>query len=106
MKNWFKKKTKKEKLEKEIVEWYEEKESKRACFCVLLDEDAGITTGAIYGIGNNIIDALINEMMAQEGVAELVLQASKDFLELTAPKEEVVEEKPKRKRKKSDKIVS
>lgn len=107
MKNWFKnlRKTNKEKVSSTIIKWHEEDENKRACFTVLLDEVEGKTTGVLYGRHDKVVDALINEMMSVEDVRDLLLEVVANYAELTKP-EEVVEEKPKRRRKKTDKVVS
>ena len=112
MKNWFKRKSKKEKaitkqvIGEDIVKWHEDAEDKRACFAILLDEDEGTTTGLLYGKHDNIVGALVNEMMQVEDVRDLILEAVYEYSELVKPQVEEVEQKPKKRRKKTDKAVS
>ena len=112
MKNWFKRKSKKEKaitkqvIGENIVKWHDEAEDKRACFAVLLDEEEGTTTGALFGRHDRVINALVNEMMQVEDIRDLILEAVYEYSELVKPQAEEVEQKPKRRRKKTDKAVS
>lgn len=105
MKNWFKKKSKKDILENALLKWFEEKEDKRAMFVVLYDEDEHATTGALFGQGAKIISALVNEALQTEEIAEMLLESTKVYLaDKNTPATE--EKQPKTKRKKSIKVVS
>lgn len=108
MKNWFKKKSRKDNLIKALTEWFEEKEDKRAAFMVILDDDNNTTSCGVYGNGAKIVDAIVNECMQEEDVSLLLLEAVHRVFELKNAQEEEskVEEKPKRRRKKTEKVVS
>lgn len=113
MKNWFKclKKTKEEAISKKTIadnieKWHNSDEEKRTCFAVLLDEEEGTTTGALFGRHDKVVGALVNEMMQVEDVRDLILEAVFEYSELVKPQVEEVEQKPKRRRKKTDKVVS
>lgn len=111
MKNWFKRKSTKDKLNETLLKWYDEKEEKRAALMVILDDEEGMTTCGVYGTGNKIIEALINECMHEENIASLLMEAMNQYLEIKYPPidtnlQPIEEEKPKKKRKKTDKVVS
>ena len=112
MKNWFKKKSKEEKtnnkqvISDDIVKWHNEAEDKRACFAVLLDDEDGTITGVLFGRHDNVVSALVNEMMQVEDVRDLILEVVHEYSELVKPQVEEVEQKPKRRRKKTEKVVS
>ena len=113
MKNWFKclKKTKEEVISKKTIgdaieKWHTNDEEKRACFAVLLDEEDGTTMGALFGRHDKVVGALVNEMMQVEDVRDLILEVAYEYSELVKPQVEEVEQKPKRRRKKTDKVVS
>ena len=76
----------------------------------ILDEEEGITTTGVYGSSSNIINALVNELVNDEELAALVMEAVASYCELKFPpiqaEAKPVEEKPKRRRKKTDKVVS
>lgn len=110
MRNWFKRKSKKDKLAKALLDWFEENENTRAAFMVILDEEEHLTTCGLYGNGMKIVDGIVNEAMEEEDIAHILLEATSTYCELKFPTKveepQPVEEKPKRRRKKTDKVVS
>ena len=90
MKNWFKGKTKEKGIKKSLVSWFEEDNENRASIMILSDCKEGITIGGLYGNGEQIVAGLVNEMLGTEDIAQIVLAASKHYLDMCEKEESTI----------------
>lgn len=90
------------KMEDATEAWVMEYPEKRTIFCVIGDEDANSTSCGVHGREDLIVEAIVNEMLSDEVIADLVLTSAKVY-------HNIVEEEKKEKRqelKKTTKIYS
>ena len=82
--------------------WVMEYPEKRTIFCVIGDKDANSTSCGVHGREDLIVEAIVNEMLSDEVIADLVLTSAKVY-------HNIVEEEKREKRqelKKTTKIYS
>ena len=107
MKKWFKRKSKKDKLHAALLAWYEENQTNKAAFMVLIDKGDETTSGALYGNEVDIVNGVVNEALSVEDIAYILIKSAGTFIEyVELEEEESKKEKPKKRRKKTDKVVS
>lgn len=90
------------KMEDATEAWVMEYPEKRTIFCVIGDKDANSTSCGVHGREDLIVEAIVNEMLSDEVIADLVLTSAKVY-------HNIVEEEKKEKRqelKKTTKIYS
>lgn len=90
------------KMEDATEAWVMEYPEKRTIFCVIGDKDANSTSCGVHGREDLIVEAIVNEMLSDEVIADLVLTSAKVY-------HNIVEEEKREKRqelKKTTKIYS
>lgn len=92
------KKNRLEKLMDATRDWEEENKGRRCVFSVIADEDEKASQCAIIGTGEQLMHALVNEMLCDEESAGLVLAAVEIYKEMRKEMEkEETKEQPKTK---------
>lgn len=90
------KKDKRKLLEESTEAWVMEKPEKRTIFCVIGDKDANSTSCGVHGREDLICEAIVNEMLNDEVIANLVLtstQVYRNVLEEERKEKEVTKKK-------------
>lgn len=96
------KKDKRKQMEDASEAWVMENPETRTIFCVIGDKDSNSTSCGIHGREDLLCEAIVNEMLNDEVVANLVLASSQVYRNIL---EEERKEKT-RKLKKTSKIYS
>lgn len=89
-------------MEDASEEWVLECPDKRTFFSVIGDKDANSTSCGVHGREDLIVEAIVNECLADEVIANLILTSAKVY-------HNIIEEEKKEKRqeiKKTTKIYS
>lgn len=89
-------------MEDATEEWVLEKPDKRTIFCVIGDKETNTTSCGASGREDLIVEAIVNECLADETIAQLVLTSAQVY-------NNIIEEEKKEKRKelkKTTKIYS
>lgn len=95
-------KDKRKQMEDASEEWVMECPDKRTIFCVIGDKETNTTSCGVHGREDLICEAIVNEMLSDEVIANLVLTSSQVY-------NNIMEEEKKEKRqepKKTTKIYS
>lgn len=95
------KKDKRKLLEESTEAWVMEKPEKRTILCIIGDGDTNTTSCGVHGREDLICEAIVNECLADETIAQLVLSSAQIY-------NNIVEEEKKEKEgtKKTSKIYS
>jgi hypothetical protein len=96
------KKDKRKLLEESTEAWVMENPDTRTIFCIIGDKDANSTSCGVHGREDLIVEAIVNEMLNDEVIANLVLTSTQVY-------HNILEEEKKEKRqelKKTTKIYS
>ena len=89
-------------MEDSTEAWVSEKPDKRTVFCVIGDKETNTTSCGASGREDLIVEAIVNECLADETIAQLVLTSAQVY-------HNIVEEEKKEKKqelKKTTKIYS
>lgn len=89
-------------MEDASEEWVMECPDKRTIFCVIGDKDANSTSCGVHGREDLLCEAIVNECLADETIANLILTSAQVY-------HNIMEEERKEKRqelKKTTKIYS
>lgn len=95
-------KDKRKTIEDASEAWVMESPEKRTIFCVIGDKDANSTSCGVHGREDLLCEAIVNEMLSDEVIANLVLTSAQVY-------HNIMEEENKEKRqelKKTPKIYS
>jgi hypothetical protein len=95
-------KDKRKQMENASEAWVMENPDTRTIFCIIGDKDANSTSCGVHGREDLICEAIVNEMMSDEAIANLVLTSAQVY-------HNIMEEEKKEKRKelkKTSKIYS
>ena len=95
-------KDKRKQMEDASEAWVMESPETRTIFCVIGDKDASLTSCGVHGREDLIVEAIVNECLADEVIAQLVLTSAQVY-------HNIMEEEMKEKRKelkKTSKIYS
>lgn len=97
------KKDKRKLMEDASEAWVMESPEKRIIFCVVGDKESNSTSCGVHGREDLIVEAIVNECLADETIAQLVLTSAQVYRNVMEK-----EEKEKRKEtiKKTSKIYS
>ena len=96
------KKDKRKLLEEATEAWVMENPEKRTIFCVIGDKESNSTSCGVHGREDLICEAIVNEMLSDETIAQLILTSTQVY-------NNIIEEEKKEKRqepKKTTKIYS
>ena len=96
------KKDKRKLLEESTAAWVMEKPEKRTILCIIGDGDTNTTSCGVHGREDLICEAIVNECLADETIAQLILSSAQIY-------NNIVEEEKKEKevtKKTSTKIYS
>lgn len=96
------KKDKRKLLEESTEAWVMERPEKRTILCIIGDGDTNTTSCGVHGREDLICEAIVNECLADETIAQLILSSAQIY-------NNIVEEEKKEKRqepKKTTKIYS
>ena len=72
-------KDKRKQMEDASEAWVMENSETRTIFCVIGDKNANATSCGVHGREDLIVEAIVNEMLSDEVVAELVLTSSQVY---------------------------
>lgn len=72
-------KDKRKLLEESTEAWVMENPENRTIFCVIGDKDSNSTSCGVHGREDLIVEAIVNEMLSDEVIAELVLTSSQVY---------------------------
>jgi ribosomal protein L13 len=72
-------KDKRKLMEDASEEWVMECPDKRTIFCVIGDKETNTTSCGVHGREDLIVEAIVNEMLSDETIAELVLTSSQVY---------------------------
>lgn len=97
------KKDKRKLMEDASEAWVMESPEKRTIFCVVGDKESNSTSCGVHGREDLIVEAIVNECLADETIAQLVLTSAQVYRNIM---EEEKEEKRKETIKKTSKIYS
>jgi hypothetical protein len=93
------KKDKRKLLEESTEAWVMEKPEKRTILCIIGDGDTNTTSCGVHGREDLICEAIVNECLADETIAQLVLSSAQVYRNILEEekkeKEEVVKKNPK-----------
>jgi hypothetical protein len=84
------------KMEDATEAWVMEYPEKRTIFCVIGDKDSNSTSCGVHGQEDLIVEAIVNEMLNDEVIANLVLtstQVYRNVLEEERKEKEVTKKK-------------
>lgn len=96
------KKDKRKQMEDASEAWVMENPEKRTIFCVIGDKESNSTSCGVHGREDLLCEAIVNEMLSDETIAQLVLTSAQVY-------NNIIEEEKKEKRKelkKTTKIYS
>lgn len=83
---------KRKQMEDASEEWVMENSETRTIFCVIGDKDSNSTSCGVHGREDLIVEAIVNECLADEAIAQLVLTSAQVY-------NNIIEEEKKEKRK-------
>ena len=72
-------KDKRKLMEDASEEWVMECPDKRTIFCVIGDKDSNSTSCGVHGREDLIVEAIVNECLADETIAQLVLTSAQVY---------------------------
>lgn len=93
---------KRKQMEDASEAWVMENPEKRTIFCVIGDKESNSTSCGVHGREDIIVETIVNECLADETIAQLVLTSAQVY-------NNIIEEEKKEKRKelkKTTKIYS
>lgn len=83
---------KRKQMEDASEEWVMENSETRTIFCVIGDKDSNSTSCGVHGREDLIVEAIVNECLADETIAQLILTSAQVY-------NNIIEEEKKEKRK-------
>ena len=92
------KKDKRKLLEESTEAWVMERPEKRTILCIIGDDDTNTTSCGVHGREDLICEAIVNECLADETIAQLILSSAQIY-------NNIVEEEKKEKRIESKKTT-
>jgi hypothetical protein len=95
------KKDKRKLLEESTEAWVMEKPEKRTILCIIGDGDTNTTSCGVHGREDLLCEAIVNECLADEVIANLILTSAQVYRNILEE-----EEKEKEETKKTPKIYS
>jgi hypothetical protein len=95
------KKDKRKLMEEASEAWVMESPETRTIFCVIGDKESNSTSCGVHGREDLIVEAIVNECLADETIAQLVLTSAKVYLNIIEE-----EKKEKEVNKETSKIYS
>lgn len=87
---------KRKQMEDASEAWVMENPEKRTIFCVIGDKESNSTSCGVHGREDLIVEAIVNEMLSDETIAQLILTSTQVY-------NNIIEEEKKEKRQEATK---